>query len=181
MRNLAGNRVDDAFLKPIFFKHLPVNVQQILDALPAAKLDDAAVAADKMVRYNVNSVNAIQTQQNDSTNGALLSIVQTLAKEVADLKNGQTVNAIKQAQPDPITMLVEEIKELKLEISELRGDDRPSRSRSRSRTHSRERFRNRSYTRDPKKHPTCWFHYRFGERARRCEEPCDYKQPNEKN
>lgn len=175
MRSLAGKRVDDAFLKPIFFKHLPVNVQQILDALPSAKLDDVAVAADKMVRYNVNSINAVQTQQTDDTNTALLNIVQSLAKEVAELKKMQsTVSEVKTCQ-DPLTELIKEVRELRIEMSDAHG--RQSRSRSRSREH----FRRRSFSRDPSKHPTCFYHFKFGIKARKCEEPCDFRTGNEKN
>lgn len=33
--------------------------------------------------------------------------------------------------------------------------------------------------RDPKKHPVCYYHFRFKEKARKCEPPCSFKPGNE--
>lgn len=49
-------------------------------------------------------------------------------------------------------------------------------SRPRGRSHSRPRHRSSS-SRSQSSHreyPQCWYHYRFGERAKRCIKPCDF-------
>ncbi|XP_060810362.1 uncharacterized protein LOC106143003 [Amyelois transitella] len=54
--------------------------------------------------------------------------------------------------------------------------DRMSRSKSRTRQSSSRRGRStstRSHS-NYRKFPTCWYHYKFGDKAKRCVKPCDY-------
>ena len=173
MRGLAENRVTDQFLKPIFFKHLPTNIQQILEAMPSANLTDAAEAADKMLRHSTVNVNAIQ----NTNDNPILNLVQNLAKEVAELKKENQPNT----STDPITELTREIKEMKLSISEIRESRSRERShnsyRGRSHSHSRSRSRPRHYDREQeyKRYPICWYHYKFGKDSHKCSKPCNFE------
>lgn len=86
--------------------------------------------------------------------------------------------------PSSIESLQAEISELRKAIGQFRNNNNNhnrsrSRFRSRSPAPSRERSRSRrSYN------PTgtqCWYHFRFGNRATRCNQPCSFVNRNSKN
>lgn len=68
--------------------------------------------------------------------------------------------------------LSSEIRELKLQIAEL------TQQRGRSHNRYRRKSRTRSNTRNHEGESTgmakCWYHFRFGEKAKKCTPPCDY-------
>lgn len=65
-----------------------------------------------------------------------------------------------------------EVSELKLQIAELTKQvERLSRSRERQNS---PKPRRRSRT--PKKYDQCWYHFKFGEAAKRCKPPCGFKK-----
>ena len=74
-----------------------------------------------------------------------------------------------------------EMNTLRQEIAELRDmlktisvqPDRNNRGRQRNRSSSGSRSRTPSQVR---KHPMCYFHFRFGDQARRCQKPCNFSQ-----
>lgn len=55
---------------------------------------------------------------------------------------------------------------------------RMSRPRERSSSHSRQRSASKRSTSNYRKFPTCWYHHKFGEQARKCIKPCDYQSGN---
>lgn len=61
--------------------------------------------------------------------------------------------------------LLDEIRKLNLRIDEI------SRGRSQSRNSNRERKRSKSKTYDQ-----CWYHYKFGQHARKCNPPCKFSK-----
>lgn len=82
------------------------------------------------------------------------------------------VNQIPASENSKVTELEKTVQELRTAISELKTHS------SRSRSHSDSHSRNRSQS-PRKQYPRCWYHYKFGAKARRCEKPCDWvEQPS---
>jgi hypothetical protein len=55
---------------------------------------------------------------------------------------------------------------------------RMSRPRERSSSHARQRSASKRSSSNYRKFPTCWYHHKFGEQARKCIKPCDYQSGN---
>ncbi|XP_063616163.1 uncharacterized protein LOC134789481 [Cydia splendana] len=55
---------------------------------------------------------------------------------------------------------------------------RLSRPRGRSSSHTRQRSASKRSNSNYRKFPTCWYHHKFGEQAKRCIKPCDYQSGN---
>lgn len=71
--------------------------------------------------------------------------------------------------------------ELRAQIAELTKQvEHLSRSRERQDNSRNRSFSKRSRSKTPKNRGSrdqCWYHYKFGEAARRCKSPCNYKPP----
>ncbi|CAH8665369.1 unnamed protein product [Schistosoma margrebowiei] len=153
MKHLAGPyKVDDALLKQMWFQRLPQNVTQILSISgTSVNLDDLADMADKMMEIYSDSQR--------------LNVLQT--------SSGDTISPSNSIQQQ-ITQLTQQLAALQATISTIHS--RPARSRSRRRSVSRPRLRSPKRTSD-----TCWYHATFGEKARRCTKPCNFKISNSKD
>lgn len=164
MRNLAHNKVPDNTLRLMWVNLLPAQVRSVLvvsDTISKdTALDELAKMADKMME---------QTSE---------------APAVASVDNSQA-----QAQGN-MQYIVEEIRKLHLEIAELKKENthcrctrssppphyrynRHERSRTPSRSHSRN-YRSRSSTPSP----YCFYHRKFGTKARHCTTPCSFNKDN---
>ncbi|GBN65403.1 hypothetical protein AVEN_81557-1 [Araneus ventricosus] len=104
-----------------------------------------------------------------------LNILSVMADKITDVTSGSEIfsNHIKtkvmSIPNDCISNLQAQISELALKI------DRMSKCR-RSRTmRRRDKQRARSTSR---KDQVCWYHFRFRENAKKCVQPCSYKQEN---
>lgn len=86
-----------------------------------------------------------------------------------------------------MALQVEKVDRLEKEISELKSmvrsyfsnQDHRNQSQSRSRNSSRSRSHNR--TRNLQLRPLCWYHFRFGDKANKCNKPCNFQSNNESN
>lgn len=78
-----------------------------------------------------------------------------------------------------LSELSREVAELRKQLQQLsmQGNGR-SRARNRS-SGSRSSSRQRSQS-NYRKHPLCWYHHKYGDKANRCIRPCDYKSENSK-
>ena len=148
MRQLSSEfNIDDKLLKHFWMKKLPERVSSIIAAFAeTASLDDLAASADKIL---------------DAT------------------PHTQVYNLSSPSPPQPYSapvtsndtaILVAQLQAMNLKFDNLQqqinGLQRSrSRGRSTSRSQSRSRSRNRSY---------CFYHNRFGSKARKCEEPCSF-------
>ncbi|XP_047032027.1 uncharacterized protein LOC124643514 [Helicoverpa zea] len=145
MRELGGNMITEDGIKIEWMNHLPPQMRVVLSVNTDSSLDMLAAMADKMMEYSESAnIAAVSSSQPDSA----------------------AVNQkIMSAQ---IQVLSKQLENLTLEISELRSRGRPNhrryqRSRSRSKSTARHQH-------DPNR--VCYYHYRFGDQARRCVSPC---------
>lgn len=153
MKELGGNSVTEDFIKTIWMERLPVNSQAILSA-SSANLSELAKLADRIAEIReIPTVNTIV--EGESTKHQ----IEELRREIAELKS--------------------QISVLSLKVN------RHSRSRSRefNRPDYRGKRRNSGDNEyfDSSGSKFCYFHARFGERARRCREPCEYVSREKKN
>lgn len=146
---LAGVNVPSDFIRTIWASRLPTHLQTCIAAQEAKMtLEDLAELADRV---------------ND--------VVPATIQATSQVATTSTPAASTNSAIDALTQKVEELtRKLETMSTEL---NRRSRSRSNGRrkpwSRSRSRFRssNNSY---------CFYHDRFGERARRCIQPCTYKK-----
>ena len=150
MQQLISNRqVDDALLRQLFLQRLPANIQQILAAVNAPTVNDLAVFADQIFEVK------------DSNAPAVPQVCAVDSKPTPDPAQAILINAISD--------LTKQIAELKSEFHHQQRQSRrqtPARGRGRSNSRKRSETRNRDY---------CWYHNKFGDKARRCSSPpCNY-------
>lgn len=158
MRTLAGQQVTEDVLKTLWMQRLPNHVQIILSASQGVTPDKMAEIADKIIEvsnngYGIASVSAASTtppKQSPTLNPTLTSVPTTRA-EISEL----------QSQISALTKLVEDLR-----------TDR-SRPCKRCRSHSRTRERSQSSSANG----VCFYHRRFGQKARKCTKPCTFEAP----
>jgi len=120
-------------------------------------------------------VQAILAGQTDSN----LESTAQLADKICLVTTQPTTASISPAVPDNTTGLLERIEELSRQFAALQAQY--------SRTSSMSRVRNRSQSRDrrrdtadysPQSHNVCWYHWKFGNGARKCTPPCSHQRTN---
>lgn len=152
LKDLAGSKVDETVVRQLWLGRLPTSMQQILATQKDAALDKVGTLADAI--FDTKSSPTAQAAE-VSAGSATENLVQKLAHLTVGLQ--------------------EELRTMRHEISALResrsrGFDGTSRSRSRS--SSRSRTREENIPAD-----TCWYHYEFGARARKCKgPPCKFSE-----
>ncbi|XP_038063154.1 uncharacterized protein LOC119733859 [Patiria miniata] len=157
MRQLLGeNTMEDNILKQLFLQRLPTTIQGILASTSTAvNIEQLADTADKIVEVSVPTVSTV------NTHAAAVSSPEP-AHTVANFQTLET----------RINQLTEQVQALTGQLS------RQTRQRSRSRDTSNHNRQSRS--RRPSRDPTdCWYHWRYGSKARKCVQPCSFKtNPN---
>lgn len=148
LQGLAGANVPDEFLKSIWSNRLPRNIQSFI----AAQFDSP------------------------------IDVLMDLADRVQDIApSTPQVAAMSSSMPgSSMDAMAREIAELRKQMHDLTTHfQRQSRPRTQSR--GRQRSRSSSRTRTASEHrrfPVCWYHHKFGEKARCCVKPCDYESEN---
>lgn len=154
MRELGSGMITDEGLKIEWLNHLPTQMRVVLSVNSEATLDTLAAMADKMAEYTEPAtVAAVSTTTQDTVTSTQLKI------------------------------LSKQMEKLCLEVAELRGR---SRERHRSRFtpfKSRSRSQSRRRSNQPSVKPgdptwECKYHFRFGDKAKRCESPCCRRNKN---
>ena len=155
MRELGSGMITDEGLKIEWLNHLPTQMRVVLSVNTESSLDTLAAMADKMAEYTEPT----------------------------------TVAAVSTTTQDPVTssqleVLSKQMEKLCLEVAELRGRSRErhrphftpfkSRSRSQSRRHS-----NKTSVKPGDPTWECRYHFRFGDKAKRCESPCCRRSKNQ--
>lgn len=95
------------------------------------------------------------------------------ADKTIEMGVGSSINAVS-SETTSTSSLEAEIAELCREISRLASSNFNERGRQRSRTSAR--GRDNSKNREPR---SCYYHRNFGENARKCTQPCNYKSNNQ--
>lgn len=148
LRGLAGPQVPNDFLKTIWTSRLPGNIQTVLAAQPNASLEVLADLADRIHDIVPSVPQVAYTSHNQA---------------------GTSNDA-----------LVKEIASLRKQLNTLTTKNQQQQSHPRGRKQQRDRSRTpttRSQS-NYRKFPQCWYHYKFGEEAKKCIRPCDYKSEN---
>jgi hypothetical protein len=104
------------------------------------------------------------------TEGSLVSASQ-LADKICEVTNQSTTASISHATLDNTAELLGHIKELTRQIASLRT------SYTRSRSQTRDCPRNTPDNYSTPSH-LCWYHWKFGDHARRCTSPCSHQPKN---
>ncbi|KAL0882221.1 hypothetical protein ABMA27_000762 [Loxostege sticticalis] len=103
-----------------------------------------------------------------------------LADRVNDLASSTPrVAAVSDAVPSSVLMdLKQEVAELRRQLQSMTSgrNSRPQ-NRTQHRRSSRSTSRQRSNS-NYRKYPLCWYHSKFGDRAKSCVRPCDFKAGN---
>ncbi|KAL0848769.1 hypothetical protein ABMA28_013200 [Loxostege sticticalis] len=152
LQDLAGPNVPQEFIRTIWTNRLPKHIQTVLTTQPTHSLEQLAELADRIQEITGSGTNVAAA----STPTAGTS---TPASEIAELRK-----------------MVERLE------AKLDQQTRMSRSNNRSRSQQR-RSSSRSQSRSAssyKRHPVCWYHWKFGSQAHKCQPPCDYKAGNDK-
>lgn len=151
MHDLAGNaQVQDSFLRTLWLQRLPTNIQAILQAHSGLPLDQVAEIADRIMEVSPPTFTTnVHSINNKGDNSMTLS-----------------------DRLDDIT------RQLRLLQSQMRnfGDNR-SRSSSRGQSRSCSRTRDSVGGSQPDK-SHCWYHHRYGNKARKCIPPCSFDSVN---
>lgn len=144
LQSLSGNSVDNQLLRSIWTSRMPKEIQPLLAIFKKSTLDELAEAADE----------AIQTMRGSRT----------------------TIASTKISTPPPswqseIAQLSAKFDALSRQVAESPGYRGRSSDRQRPRNYERRRSRTRSR---PRNSDYCWYHNRFGDKAKRCTSPCSF-------
>lgn len=153
MKQLAGPyNLDETLLKQMWLQRLPHNVRQILSVSGrSVTLEDLADMADKMMEIYPD---------------------RHCLNEIQTSGNGDTNTTLNIQQQ--LTQLTTQLASLQATIASIHS--RPNRSISRERAGSRHR------SRSPKKTVgICWYHQKYGTKARRCTRPCTFSAADSEN
>lgn len=153
LRHLAGPTVPNDFLKTIWTSRLPPNIQTCIASQSQSTLDDVADLADRIhdIAPPLSQVATTSAEMPGTALDCISNRVAELTRQVESLMKVHNSNYNNNSR---------------------RGFNRPhsgSHSGSRSRSSSRSSSRNPSY---------CFYHTRFGHRARNCNQPCAFKPEN---
>lgn len=113
-----------------------------------------------------------QDQKLDNLAAIADKILEGRSGEVSEISSGQTQLMVE---------MVNQMKKLTIEIAALKSNANNGRHRSYRRNRSQSRTRSHSRTRITPDSPNwlCRYHHRYRNRARNCENPCNWKKPSE--
>lgn len=156
MQTLADNQMNDAILQNLWLQRFPTHTQEILACMENLSLEKLAAAADKIVEvqkpaevYGLAS-SSRSSEPSSSATGDLKKSIDALSRRFENF----------------------------LRDHESGNDRSTSRSRSTVRTVDNKISRQRSKSRSEeqvKLHPNCWYHHKFGSKAKNCIKPCQFK------
>lgn len=145
LKSLAGNCADNKILLEIWKNRLHPQTQRILKCMPDDDISKLAEVADE--------IHAVPSEKG----------------MIAAASTSTAASSSPSTSLEGTALILEEIKKMKLEISELYArNERPA---NRPRKRARSRSRSRSTTRNEN---LCWYHDRFGSKAVKCTSPCNW-------
>lgn len=164
MKSLANNKIMDDARKTLWLQRLPNQVQLILSASQGVDIAKMAEIADKIVEVNNSSgasIAAVTRAQTSATPTLDVTPIHKNLTPPADAASGEIAQL--QAQISNLTKMVKEL--------------RVNRNRPRSGERWRGRFRSRTPGPGSNKEGECFYHRRFGTKARKCTRPCLHYNP----
>lgn len=147
MQVLGKGKMGDETIKLLWLRLLPPSVTTVLAVTEDMDIDKMSQIADKIITNSkLTEVSAVNENINKTDEGAMTCILAQLAK-------------------------------IQLELSAIQQDRRDHR-RSTQRYYNRQQFPSRSSSRTSsrKRKHYCVYHYKYGNYARNCIKPCDWKQ-----
>lgn len=160
LQNLAGDVAPESLVRSLWLSRLPAVVQAILATHTDTALKTVAELADSILEATSQHQVAQVSASNSSSNKTEALLEQLVASITA-----MSVSFNKTAE-----RLREEIAEVASDCRGRQRDRSNYRYRSTSRNSSRSSSRNRS--------GQCWYHFRFGDNARKCRPPCTKQTEN---
>lgn len=151
MRELAGGKLTDEFLKNLWMQRLPTHVQSILSASTEG-LSQLTILADKICEIAMENATVYATSLPEPPT---VAAVATQA-DIADLRQ-------------QVAQLTRQIERLSRERSRSRGG-----TRIRPKAEHKHRDHNKIESNSDTKY--CFYHDRFGMNARKCRAPCTFNQ-----
>ena len=133
----------------------------------AKNFSDDAVKALWLQRLPM-SVQQILSVSNDG-----MDSLAEMADKILEVSKSAVVSTVdrKVESVSEVSLLRKEMAELRQQMSRM--------GRDRSRTRSRDRFRAKSSSSERRNdHELCWYHHRFGKKARNCRKPCKFVSEN---
>lgn len=153
MRELAGTRVEDGFLRSLWLQRLPAQIQAILST------DDSDVPRLLIMADRIHEVFDVR------------SAVQAVSN-LPPPRSSSYANAADNSCASDFQRLCTQVNELSQQLAALSsGNNNNQRSGSTDR-------RSRSRSRSQSRRGECWYHFRFGKEAKKCTKPCTYKPEN---
>lgn len=150
----------------------PTHLLREMRKLSSGKLPDDVLKTLWLQRLP-NQIKAILSASDDSLIN--LAAMADKISEVVDQKNDfMSISSVSKNSPSTeqsrITKLENQIENLSKKIEGL------GRSRSRSRYNNNSNFqREKKRSKSRTRHELCWYHFKFGAKASKCVEPCNYE------
>lgn len=154
MKDLASNNVKDNMLKLMWLRQLPPSVTSVLAVTEELSMEKITQISDKIYE-NINNAEVSSISKQESTVND--SVAKCLASVATKLENMQ------------------------LSISALTNEQNSNRWRNTQRNVQSSRFRPRSISREHynrNNNRLCFYHYKYGQQARKCIKPCSWNQGN---
>lgn len=145
LKSLAGHAFPDDLMRSIWTGRLPRQLQIILAAQQVQDLGELAILADRLMD------------------------IQSQPPEVSSISSVTTPPTPDQSV---IQALQKQMTELTQMVASLTATNRPPRDQQKSHNSST-RYRSRSRSR-PRNEDLCWYHDRFAQKAKKCEQPCKW-------
>ncbi|KAK4872884.1 hypothetical protein RN001_014913 [Aquatica leii] len=157
LRGLAGKTMPDDLLRTIWISRLPAYAQAILATVAAQPLDDAARLADQVCetwpKGSVAACNAVPTPP-------IPEVRTDASKDMFD-----------------VSAISLQLSAISARLEQLEQNGRPTERQPNRNHHYNYRRRSRSRSRPRVNNPDyCFYHDRFGQRARKCREPCSFQK-----
>lgn len=164
MRNIAANTaVKDDFLRTLWLQNLPDTVRAII-----AKDED----------IDTNALAKLADRIHDTIKSGSFGSINAVTKSTPTAKADWREQTQTPEAKDMFEKLCRTIDELTKKVDKLSTDaNQRQRSRSRSKTPYR-RSQQNDETGEKRTFETCWWHFKFGENARKCQEGCKYFSKN---
>lgn len=167
LKQAAGKDFSETVLQSIWMEALPLDVRMIVAGCPTMDLDGMARVADQILLHSGTrssrnpSVAAVTGDQSPSAN--------------------QSPDSLPASVSDVLANLTKQISSLE---KTLKQSVRTSATRSRSKSPGRERIPTKSRktsNQSPESDGLCWYHRVYGDKAKKCRDPCTWSQQHQGN